>query len=92
MGATRHRPCRYGKGGNAECWAQESNVQPPQGKASPAPGGCARATRSCPSVVLSLVYLNVNGVGHNDFWKEKKKLYLKTIKKETKQTLLLVDF
>lgn len=29
--------------------------------------------RSCPSVVLSLVYLNVNGVGHNDFWKEKKK-------------------
>lgn len=39
----------------------------------PAPGSCACATRSYPSVVLSLVYLNVNGVGHNDFWKERKK-------------------
>lgn len=57
----------------------------------PAPGGCACATRSSPSVVLSLVYLNVNGVGHNDFWKERKKRDLKTIiiKKETKQNLPL---
>lgn len=50
---------------------RKSDVQLLQRKASPAPSGYARATRSCPSV-LSLVYLNVDGVGHNDFWEEKK--------------------
>lgn len=56
---------------------RESDVQLLQRKASPAPSDCAHATRSCPSVVLSLVYLNVNGVRHNDFWKEKKKAIFK---------------
>lgn len=45
---------------------RESHVQLPQRKANPAPGGCAPATRPCPSVVLSLVYLNVVGVRYND--------------------------
>lgn len=75
-----------------ECWARESNIQLPQRKASPVPGGCARATRSCPSVVLSLVHLNVNGVRHNDFWKEKKKVIFKNNKKRNKAELLVSGF
>lgn len=75
-------PVRRGR----ECQARESDVRLPQRKASPAPSGCARATRSCPSVVLSLVCLNVNGVGHNDFWKERKKKVVFKNNKKKKQS------